>query len=131
MTNKCGSTRQRSNNLRDELIWGMNSASELAMYYYTHRNIRGGSQSTLPGDKAWCVIAPTERYSGYRRFQKKRKSCNHLCPDSIYFHTMLLITYLSAIERLICHREMSLIGSTSFGFAQNTMHGFQNTILNS
>ena len=27
---------------------------------------------------------------------------------------------LSAIETLICCREMSLIGSTSFGFAQNT-----------
>ena len=26
---------------------------------------------------------------------------------------------------------MSLIGSTSFGFAQNTMHYFQNTVLNS
>ena len=23
MTNKCGRTRQRTNNLRDELIWGM------------------------------------------------------------------------------------------------------------
>ena len=59
---------------------------------------------------------------------KKRKSCNHR--DSVYFHTLLLIIYLSAIERLICHREMSLIGSTSFGFAQNTIHGFQNTVLN-
>ena len=26
---------------------------------------------------------------------------------------------------------MSLIGSTSFGFAQNTMHDFQNTVFNS
>ena len=26
---------------------------------------------------------------------------------------------------------MSLIGSTSFGFAQNTIHNFQNTVLNS
>ena len=26
---------------------------------------------------------------------------------------------------------MSLIGSTSYGFAQNTMHDFQNTVLNS
>ena len=70
MTNKCGRTRQRTNNPRDELIWGMNSASELVtMYYYTRRSIRGGSQSTLPGDKAWCIIAPTERYSGYRHFQ--------------------------------------------------------------
>ena len=34
--------------------------------------------------------------------------------------------YLSAIERLICRREIGLIGSTSFGFAQNTIHDFQN-----
>ena len=45
-----------------------------------------------------------------------------------YFDTLLLIIYLSAIERLICRREMSLIGSTSFGFAQNTIHDFQNTV---
>ena len=49
----------------------------------------------------------------------------------VYFHTLLLFIYLSAIERLICRREMSLIGSTSFGFAQNTIHDFQNTVLNS
>ena len=52
---------------------------------------------------------------------KKRKSCNHRSSDSVYFHTLLLIIYLSAIEILVCHREMSLIESTSFGFAQNTM----------
>ena len=62
---------------------------------------------------------------------KKRKSCNRRYPDSVYFHTLLLIIYLSAIETLICRREMSLIRSTSFGFAQNAIHGFQNTVLNS
>ena len=46
-------------------------------------------------------------------------------------HTLLLIIYLSAIEKLICRRKMSLIGSSSFGFAQNTIHDFQNTVLNS
>ena len=61
MTNKCGRTKQRTINLRDKLIWGMNSASELAiMYYYTRRSIRGCSQSTPPDDKAWCIIAPIE-----------------------------------------------------------------------
>ena len=64
-------------------------------------------------------------------FNEKRKSCNHRCPDSVYFHTLLLIIYFCAIETLICRREMRLIGSTSFGFAQNMMHDFQNTILNS
>ena len=79
--------------------------------------MRGGSQSIPTGDKAWCIIAPIERYSGIDIFTEKRKSCNHRCPDSVYFHTLLLIIYLSAIERLICRREMSLIGSSSFGFA--------------
>ena len=45
--------------------------------------------------------------------------CNHRCPDSVYFNTVFLSIYLSGIETLTCHREMSLIGSTSFGFAQN------------
>ena len=67
MTNKCGRTRQKTNNLRDELIWGMNPASELAtVYYYTRRIIRGGCQSTPTGGKAWCIIAPIERYSSYK-----------------------------------------------------------------
>ena len=56
--------------VRDELIWGLNSACELAtVYYYTRRSIRGGGQSTPSGDKGWCIIAPTERYSDYRHFQ--------------------------------------------------------------
>ena len=62
---------------------------------------------------------------------KKEKCCNHRCHDSVYLNTMLLILYLSDTETLVCRREMSLIGSTSFGLAQNTIHDFQNTILNS
>ena len=73
MMNKCGQTRQRTNNLRDELIWGMNSASELATVCYYTRSIRGGSQSTPPVDKAWCIIAPIEYYRGYGHFQWKKK----------------------------------------------------------
>ena len=56
--------------------------------------------------------------------KKERVAVN----DSVYFHTLLLIIHLSAIERL---GEISLIGSNSFGLAQNTMHDFQNTVLNS
>ena len=44
------------------------------------------------------------------------KCCNHRCPDSVYFNTLLLIINLSSVETLDCRREMSLIGSTSFGF---------------
>ena len=62
---------------------------------------------------------------------EKTESCNHRCPVSVYFNTLLSIIYSSAIERLFCRREMSLIVSTSFGFAQNTMHYFQNSVLNS
>ena len=57
-----------------------------------------------------------------------KKCCNHRCPDSVYFNTLLLVIYLSAIETLICRRETSLIGSTSFGFSQNTIHDFRNTV---
>ena len=49
----------------------------------------------------------------------------------ILFNTLLLILYLNVIETLVCRRQMSLIGSTSFGFARNTIHDFQNTVLNS
>ena len=77
---------------------------------------------------AFCIITPA---AVTYIFNKKRKCCKHRCPDSVYFNTILLITYLSAIETLICPREMSLIGSSSFDFAQNTIHYFQNTILNS
>ena len=63
--------------------------------------------------------------------RKKRKCCNHRCPDSVYFNKLLLIIYLSAVETLVCRREISLIGYSSFGFAQNTIHDFQNTVLNS
>ena len=74
MTDKCGRTRQRTNNVKDELIWEMNTASELTtVYYYTRRSIRGGSQSIPPGDKAWCIVALIERYSGYRHFHGKKK----------------------------------------------------------
>ena len=71
--------------------------------------------------------------AGIGIFSEKRKCCNHRCSDSVYFNTLLLrvIIYLSAIETLICRKDMSLIRSTSSGFAQNTMHDFQITVLNS
>ena len=58
----------------------------------------------------------------------KKECYNHLYPDSDYFNTLKLISYLSAMETLTCRREMSLLGSTSFGFAQSTIHDFQNTV---
>ena len=38
---------------------------------------------------------------------------------------LLLFIYLNAIETLICRKKISLIGSTSFGFAQNKIYDFQ------
>ena len=35
------------------------------------------------------------------------------------------------METVICRRKMSVIGSTSFGFAQSTINVFHNTVLNS
>ena len=106
MTNKSERTRQRTNSHGN----GMNSV----------RWQKVGI--SLP---KWNDIAVIDI------FNEKRKCCNHRCPVSVYFHTLLLIIYLSDIQTLICHREMSLIGSTSFGFAQNAIHDFQNTVLNS
>ena len=81
--------------------------------------------------KSWCIIAPIEQYSGYRYFQWKKKVLQSSMPWFCYFYKPFLVIYLSMIESLICHREMSLIWSTAFGFVQNTIHDFQNTVLNS
>ena len=45
-------------------------------------------------------------------------------------HVFLEPSILIATETLICRREISLAGSTSFDFAQHTIHDFQNTVLN-
>ena len=88
---------------------------------------------TRSGDK-WLVYhcANKNDKAGKDVFQKKKKNCcNHRCPDPVYLNTLFLIIYLRVIKTLICRREMSLIRSTSFGFAQNTIDDFQNTVLNS
>ena len=54
--NKLGRTRKRTSNLRDELILG---------------------ECTRSGDKRWCIIAPTERYSVYRYFQQGNIDAYH------------------------------------------------------
>ena len=46
----------------------------------------------------------------------------------LFSHAVL--NYIFECYRNTCRREMSLIGSTSFGFAQNKIHDFQNTVLN-
>ena len=88
--NKFRRTRQRSNNLRDELIWGW----------------------TPSGGKGWCFIAPKERYNAYVFFQ---------CPDSVVW----------MLSKLLCVVEKWVLYPASFAFAQNTVHNFQITVLNS
>ena len=39
-----------------------------------------------------------------------------------------LIIYLSSIETLICHKEIEVNWVYFFGFAENTLHNFQNTV---
>ena len=63
-------------------------------------------------------------------FKEKRKCCNHRCPNPIYFNTLLLIVYLSYRKTYLSKRN-EFIGPTSFSFAQNTIHNFQNKELNS
>ena len=61
-------TGQRPNNLRDELIWGMNSASPSCIAI--HIGVSGAVASRLRQvTKLRCIIAPIERYSGYRHFK--------------------------------------------------------------
>ena len=110
MTSKSGRTRQKTNNLRDELIWG----------FGLRQLTKVGVSLRRQNDIAFKDI-----------FNKKRKCCNHRCPDSVYFSTFLLIVYLIAIQTLICRRKLSFLGFTFFGFAQDTIHDFQNTLLNS
>ena len=125
--------KARTNNLRDELIRGMNSLLVNRPPCITiHVGVSGTVASLLRQvAKLGVVVCQQNNIAIIDIFNKEIKSCNHQCPDSVYFHTQLVIIYLSVIERLICRREMSLIGSTSFGFAQNTIHDFQNTVLNS
>ena len=96
MMNTSGRTRQRTNNLRNEVI-----GDEL-------RQVA----------KGWCIIAPVERYSGHRYIHRNKKLLQSSMPCFCLFSYDLLIIFFSAIETLICRIEMSLIGSTSFGFAQ-------------
>ena len=111
MTNKCGRTRQRTNNLRDKPIWGMNSTSELPPCITTHVGVSRAVASLLRQvTKLSVSLHQQNDIAIIDIFNEKRKSCNHRYPDSVYFHMLLLIIHLSAIERLICRIEMSLIG---------------------
>ena len=69
------------NNLRDERIWG----DELC-------HVTKVSVSLRKSNDVIDII------------NEKRKCCAHRCPDSVYFHTLLLIIYLSAFETLTCRR---------------------------
>ena len=61
-------------------------------------------------------------------FSIKTGYSNDRSPYPVYFDTLLLIIYLSAIETLICDREVNF---TSTDFAQTTIDDFRTTVLNS
>ena len=131
MTNKCGRTMQRTNDLRTNWFWEWTPSVNWPLSITIHVGVSGAVASLLRQvTKLGVSLHQQNDIVVIDIFNEKRKSCNHRCPDSVYFHTLLFI-YLSAVERLICHRKISLIGPTSFSFAQNKMHDFQNTILNS
>ena len=78
VANKCGQTRQRTNNLWDELIWGMNSASELAtVYYYTLRSIGVVASLLRQVTKFGVLLRQLNDIAVLDIFNEKRKSCNH------------------------------------------------------
>ena len=52
-------------------------------------------------------------------------------PYQVYVNTPPLILYLSAIKTLFVIEKLSLIGPSSFGFAQNAIHDFRNNVFNS
>ena len=96
MTNNSGRTRQRTNNLRDELFW-----DELGQV-----------------TNVWCIIAPIERYSSHRDFQlKKRKICNHRCPDPVYFITLVFI-----IIRLLSKHLHVFVGEIESNRLPSVLH---------
>ena len=131
MTNKCGRTGQRTISRTNGFV-GLTLPVNWPPCITIHVGVSGAVASLLRQvTKLGVSLGKWNDIAVIDIFDEKRKSCNHRCPDAVYFHRLLLIIYLSAIERLICHREMSLIWSTSFCFAQNMMHDFQNTVLNS
>ena len=49
----------------------------------------------------------------------------------LFSHAVVNYIFECGIETLICLTEMSSIGFAAFDFAQNTIHDFQNIVLNS
>ena len=81
MTNKCGRTSQRTNNLRDELIWGMNSARELAtVYYYKHRSISAVASLLRQVTKLGVSLSQQNDKAVRDIFNEKKKELQSLIP---------------------------------------------------
>ena len=76
--------------------------------------------------RQWNAIAAIDIF--YNNKKKKENSYDRF-PNPDYFNIPLLMIYLSAIGQLFVIQKLRLTGSTSF--EQNTLRGFQNTVLNS
>ena len=74
----------------------------------TCTSIRGSSQSTLLGDKVWCIIAPIERYNGYRHVQWKKKELQST------IHWFCLFSQAVANYIFECYRKTYLSERTEF-----------------
>ena len=71
------------------------------------------------------------QWAGYRGYIFEKDYSFDRCPNPVYFNIPLLIVYCSAIKHLFVIQKLRFIVSTFFGFAQNTLRAFQNTVLNS
>ena len=74
-----------------------------------------------------CIITPVESIAAIFDTFNKTEYHPGRCPTSVCFNIPLLIIFC-VLSKLICHTELRLIGSTSFGFKQNFLHHFQNTV---
>ena len=71
--------------------------------------------------RPWNAIAATDNI-----FDKKKEYSYYRYPNSVYFNIPLLIIYLINYRNTyLSLQKLCLIGLTSFGFAQNTLHDFQ------
>ena len=75
----------------------------------------------------WSVKNVQKYYNYKSVFMNCQEILCRAALEVIQVHCLNYI--LSAIEALICHTDIEVnIGSTFFGFAQNSLHDFQNMV---
>ena len=100
--------KAKTNKLRDELICGMNSASELAtVYYYTRRSITGGSQSTPPGDKVGVSLRQQNDIAVIDIFDEKKKK--ELKSSMLFYLILLIFTLCCKLYIWVLSKDLFVI----------------------